>query len=123
MIVAGTVYTILIVVTDCIILYFNVFLKTFSDSVLKKRVLCLFSFLFRVLVGQVLVLVLVSVILILVLVLVGPVLVNITDHIWVYVVLVWNIRAMRWLFFSLSLLLYAFYIVSHHLTQNSVIYC
>jgi len=79
-------------------------MKTFSDTVFKKRVLCLSSFLFRVLVGQVLVLVLVLValilvlvlilaglvlvlvlvlvvlILILVLVLVGPVLVNITAN-------------------------------------------
>ena len=64
----------------------SVFLKTFSDTVLKKRVLCLSSFLFRVLVGQVLVLVgpvlvlvLVALILVLVLVLVGLVHVNITD--------------------------------------------
>jgi len=55
----------------------SVFLKTFSDTVSKKRVLCLSSFLFRVDVGQVLVLV--APILVLVLVLVGPVLVNITD--------------------------------------------
>ena len=40
--------------------------------------MCLSSFLFRVLVGPVLVLVLVALILVLVLVLVGPVLVNIT---------------------------------------------
>ena len=45
--------------------------------------LCLSSFLFRVLVGLVLVLVLVALVLILVLVLVGPVLVNITGpRVW-----------------------------------------
>ena len=60
------------------------FLKTFSDTVLKTSVVLVF-FLFRVLVGQVLVLVLaglvlvlVALIFVLVLVLVDPVLVNIT---------------------------------------------
>jgi len=68
------------------------FLKTFSDTVLKTSVVLVFI-LFRVFVGQVLVLVgpvlvlvlaglvlvLVALILVLVLVFVGPVLVNITD--------------------------------------------